>query len=177
MHPADFVLIAYIPTPADLQRAQEAHWYRIPLVHAPLALRHARAIAFYQGRAFGEARWQVAWWSYIEQVSVVRRRDLLPEEPQHPHANDFYVKVHLAELKPRVPPLVGQKGRRLLFKTITWSAFCRAESLEELFNEYRLEKDPLYAIIRSQLSTEELFGIADPDSPHQLRLFEQAAHW
>lgn len=177
MHPADFVLIAYIPTPADLQRALEERWYRVPLAHAPLALRYARALAFYQGSAFGEDRWRVAWWSRIEQVSVAHRFELLPEERNHPRANDLYIKVHLVELKQRVPPLVAKKGRRLLFKTMTWSAFCRAETLDEIFDRYRLENDPFYALIRSQLSAKDLFGIADPDAPHQLRLFEQAGRW
>ncbi|MBK9094048.1 MAG: hypothetical protein IPM84_15000 [Anaerolineae bacterium] len=70
-------LVAVLPTPADLTRAAEEGWYRVPVARASAQM-GADYLAFYQTGAFAPAdRWQIAT------LAAVRRqhrppRGLLP---------------------------------------------------------------------------------------------------
>lgn len=174
MNPDDLLLIALLPKPVDLDRAR-AGWYRVPLRHAPPTLGQAKALAFYQPASFGDERWQVAWWGQVRARETLRRRELLPDEPDHPRADERYVRLWLAPLEPVVPPKRSVKGRRLLFLPVHWGVFQAAPTLDALVETgpRPIADDPLYALIQQQVSDKG--GIPDPDAPHQRRLFELAA--
>ncbi len=170
MNPNDLLLIALLPKPADLARAHEG-WYRVPLAHAPPGLARAKALALYQPTSFEGARWQVSWWGALRSVETLRRRDLLPDEPAHPRAEELYACVRLEPLVAVVPPKRATKGRRLLFVPTTWGAFQAAETLDELIvRPHPIADDPLYQLIQQQLADKQ--GIPDPDATFQKRLFE-----
>lgn len=174
MNPQDLILIALLPKPIDLERAQ-AGSYRVPLKHAPAALMEAKALAFYQPSSFGKQKWQVAWWGLIHSIETLPRRILIPNEPNHRRANQLYQGVRLAPLVAIKPPKRANKGRRLLFSSTDWQTFQAAKSLDELFTTKPrpVADDPLYRLIQEQLSGQG--GIPEPDSTHQRRLFEQEA--
>jgi hypothetical protein len=57
--PADLVLVAYIPTPHDLEIARVLGWYRIPLRTAPKVVA-VDWLAVYQPASFGKAhQWRI----------------------------------------------------------------------------------------------------------------------
>ncbi|MBA3534819.1 MAG: hypothetical protein H0T73_23155 [Ardenticatenales bacterium] len=171
MNATDALLIALLPRPADLARAQ-AGWYRVPLAHAPAALGEAKALAFYQPKTFGEARWQIGWWGRVSGLEVRLRRELLPEEPDHRRAGEPYLCVTLQPLVALDPPKHSTKGRRILFLPTTWAAFQRAETLDDLVARplRPIADSPLYTLIKQQVADQG--GIPDPGSTHQPRLFE-----
>ena len=171
MNPQDPILIALLPKPIDLERAH-AGWYRVPLRHAPASLMEAKALAFYQPAAFGKARWQVAWWGAIRTLETLRRRELIPEQPNHKRANEWYVCVRLAPLVAIQPPKQAKKGRRLLFVPATWGAFQAAKTLDDLFKRRPrpIADNPLYHLILEQIRDKG--GIPDPDTTRQRRIFE-----
>ncbi|GEM_PF-6410793 len=172
LRPDDPVLIAYVPRPRDLALARERRWYRVPAGRAPRALGGARGLAFYQGGRFGEERWRVVWWAPVVGRALVPRRELLPEEPDHPRADEPYVRVDLGPLTPLPRPLVASRGRRLLFKATTWGQLVGATTLDELFGARRPARaHPLYPVLQA-LWPEELFHIR-PEGPCQLRLFRE----
>jgi hypothetical protein len=175
LSPADLLLIALLPTPADLERAQ-AGWYRLPESAAPSALWQAKALALYQPRAFGEEGLQVMWWGMITGIERTTRRALLPDDPTHRRADEVYVRVGLAPLQQRDPPLRGSKARRLLFAPVRWGLFESATTLDDLF---RPAPRPIVDSLMYQLIHSQLDGMNDtlPEDEETHRLFENEEEW
>ncbi len=64
------VLVVVINDPADLARAKDEGWYRIPLARAPKRVA-AEWLAFYQTGAFPEGeRWAVRWLAAVRGYRV-----------------------------------------------------------------------------------------------------------
>ena len=131
MYPEDRVLVAYVPHPADFRLIQEEGWYRIPAARAPKGL-HAEVYAFYFGRRFGVAKWSIT--SYAPRLGheLVRRIDLLPDEPDHPRAQAPYYKIQLGPLEERPQPIVSLRWRRITFIHTTWDRFAAAREIGDL---------------------------------------------
>lgn len=176
MHPDDLILIALLPSPADLAYAQ-AGWYRLPESAAPTVLQQAKALAFYQPKSFGEAGLQIAWWGKITGMELTKRRDLLPDEPNHRRADERYWRVALAPLEARTPPLVAAKSRRLLFAPVRWGEFCDASTVDNLFRPTPrpIVDSLLYQLIHPQL--EGATGINPPEEEPPHHLAESEEEW
>jgi len=136
--PAQQVLIALMPDYRDFAIARERHWYRIPVKSAPGAV-VARHIAFYHSAKFGDQSFAVRWWAEITKRSIVKRRDLLPDEPTRADAD--YYKLELSALRPLVRPIISRRKRRIMFVPTTWSKFEQAEEINDLFHESPLEDE------------------------------------
>lgn len=134
MYPEDRVLIAYVPRPADFAAVQHQGWYRIPHNYAPKGL-HAEYIAFYFGRRFGDDKWAIHFYARNNGHELVRRIDLLPEEANHPRANDIYYKIQIGELKRLERPIISLRWRRILFIHTTWDRFQAAAEINDLLIE------------------------------------------
>lgn len=127
------VLVAVITHPRDLQRVREQHWYRIPLARAPAQLA-AEYLALYQTAAFGAERWAVRYYAAILRYRVVTRRDLLPDEPHHPRANERYYALDVDELQQLVWPVPSARMRRLTFISTTFGQLRRAQDVRDLWH-------------------------------------------
>jgi hypothetical protein len=134
MNPDDVVLVAFVKSPRDFHIAANEHWYRIPARHAPRFFSGAQYLAFYFGNAFGDMKWSISGYASVRGHELVRRRDLLPQEPSHPHADELYYKLQLGTLLRREPPISSNRGRRILFLWTNWEKFCRAAEIRELFH-------------------------------------------
>lgn len=64
---------------------------------------------------------------------LARRVDLIPEEPDHPRANELYYKLQLGEMETREPPIVSKRGRRVLFLWTNWQKFSTAREWNDLY--------------------------------------------
>ena len=80
----DVVLVALVNHPHDLDIVRTEHWYRIPAKHAPTHFTQARYIGFYLTKAFGDCKWSIGEYAPIRGHELVRRRDLFPDEGDHP---------------------------------------------------------------------------------------------
>lgn len=133
MNPDDVVLVALINTPRDLELATREHWYRIPTKHAPKFFSGAQYLAFYLPRAFGARKWSIDTFAAVRGHELARRVDLIPQEPQHKHANELYYKLQLGEIQARVPPILSKRGRRALFLWTNWEKFSTAREWNDLY--------------------------------------------
>lgn len=149
MYPEDRVLVAYVRQPADFDIIRREGWYRIPQRFAPKGL-HAEIIAFYFGSQFDEAKWAIHYYARNTGHELARRRDLLPGEPDHPHADDIYYKVQLGPLQKLDQPIVSLRWRRITFIHTTWDRFCDATEINDLFIEGGLYVDRLYATLKER---------------------------
>lgn len=133
MNPDDVVLVALVNSPRDLEIAERERWYRIPARHAPKYFSGAQVLAFYLPGAFRERKWSIDTYALVRGHELARRRDLLPEEAQHPRAEELYYKLQLGESLRRAPPIKSKRGRRVLFLWTNWEKFSTAREWNDLY--------------------------------------------
>lgn len=107
-------LVVIVPTVTDWGHITTEHWYRIPVKRAPTRI-HVAYLAFYHPRAFENWQYSVRYMAPVQQVHVMSRRELLPEEAAHPRANELYYRFDLAELEELPHPIISENLRRITF--------------------------------------------------------------
>ncbi|MGD8397335.1 MAG: hypothetical protein PVG11_00625 [Anaerolineae bacterium] len=163
MHPEDRVLVAVITRPKDFEIARDPGWYRVPEKKAPRGI-FAEYIAFYFTAALGEQAYAVHYYARRLGHELVTRRQLLPDEPDHPRVDERYYKLQLAPLQKREPPIVSQRWRRITFIHTTWDRFQAAEEINDLFADDEAFVDRLYHALRdSGLSPERQYPVREAD--------------
>lgn len=132
--PAARVLVAVITRPRDLRLLREQGWYRIPAKHAPPRLA-ADYLALYQTAAFGkQERWQVRYYAPVLSYALLPRRELLPDEADHPRAAELYYRLELGDLAELAVPVPAAKLRRITFIATTFGQLQRAQDVRELWH-------------------------------------------
>ena len=161
MHPEDRVLVAVMNRPKDFEIAQREGWYRLPERRATAGA-YFEYIAFYFTAAFAEEKWAIHYYARRLGHELVTRRQLLPDEPDHPRSGDRYYKLQLGPLQRRDPPIVSLRWRRIAFIHTTWDRFEAAEEINDLFVEGDQFVDRLYHALRdSGLSPERQYPIQE----------------
>lgn len=163
MYPEDRVLVAYVPRPSDFDILRREGWYRIPQRFAPKGL-HAEYLAFYFGSKFGEEKWAIHYYARRAGHELARRRDLLPDQPDHPRADEVYYKVQLEPLQKLAQPIVSLRWRRITFIHTTWDRFWDATEINDLFIEGGPYVDRLYATLKERGIRAERAYRVEPDS-------------
>ncbi len=131
----DLVLVAVVKSRQDLERAAQEGWYRIPMAHLPSRAGAARFIAFYlPAGAFGQEGGAVRYLAAIRSWEVCHRRDLIPEEPEHPHADALYYRLNLGPLERLAPPIRCGRWKRVAFILTHWERLHQAEELRDLLH-------------------------------------------
>jgi hypothetical protein len=128
-------------------RQPETCWYRVPEKKAPRGA-FLEYIAFYFTAAFGEEAYTVHYYARRLGHELVTRRELLPDEADHPRADERYYKLQLGHLQRREPPIISQRWRRITFIHTTWDRFEVATEINDLFVEGGEFVDRLYHALR-----------------------------
>ena len=147
MHPEDRVLVAVITRPKDFETVRNSGWYRVPEKKAPRGV-FSEYIAFYFTAAFDEQAYAVHYYARRLGHELVTRRELLPDEGDHPRAEEQYYKLQLGPLQKREPPIVSLRWRRISFIHTTWDRFVAAEEINDLFAQGDEFVDRLYHALR-----------------------------
>ncbi len=132
MDATDAVLVVLVNRPRDLEIIHTEHWYRMPVKYAPPRFSAARYLAFYLPGAFGADKWSIREYALVRGHELVRRRDLLPSEPEHPRADEFYFKIELGAPLALPHPITSRTSRRILFLWTTGEQFSRAVEIDDL---------------------------------------------
>ena len=127
----DRVLVAYVPQPKDFTLIETESWYRIPYKYAPKGL-YSEYIAFYFGRRFGDQKWAIHYFAENRGHELVRRIDLIPDEPDHKRAHEVYYRVQLGPLQQLERPVISLQWRRILFIHTTGDRFTTASEINDL---------------------------------------------
>lgn len=153
------VLVALMNNRRDFAIARDQHWYRIPVKSAPRNI-DSKYIAFYQTAAFGKEKWSIRYRAEVAKMETVSRVDLLPDEPNHPRAQQKYFQFHLHELEELDQPIISRHGRRIVFIPTTLSKFNLATEINDLFHESPLEDLLWEHLKRINLSAERQFYLS-----------------
>lgn len=139
-----------MPNPSDLDIAREQHWYRVPVKHAPAGI-HAEYVAFYfTGKYPPDLRWAIHYYTRRTGHELVRRVDLLPDQPNHPRAQEMYYRLQLGALKRKEPPIVSLRWRRITFIQTTWDRFVAAREVNDLFSTDDVFVDRIYHALKER---------------------------
>jgi len=132
-HASDRVLVAIMNNPRDFEIARDEGWYRVPAKRAPQSTTEAAALALYFTKAFDDEKWSIRWYGAVRGHELARRRDLFPDEPDHPRADEAYYKLQLGPLIELELPIYSLRWRRITFIETSWDRFSAAEEINDLY--------------------------------------------
>jgi len=133
------VLVAILKDKRDWAYAHDEKWYRIPVDTAPRYW-PPKWLAFYQGKDFGEEAYAVNYYGRVQDdIQIVRRRDLFPDEFINPKSDRQYYKVLLHSVEKLGSPIRSTRPRRLVFVPMTWQKFNAAKMINDLFADSPVE--------------------------------------
>ncbi len=154
-------LVAIMNNRADFARATHEHWYRIPVRSAPPRIDFARLsrLAFYQTKVFGSEKWAVNYHAEVRDVDRVKRIELLPQERDHPRAQDEYYRLRIGDLERLASPIPSRRWRRIVFIPTTTEKLFRAEEINDLYHESPLEDELWRHLKKAGIPAERQFYI------------------
>lgn len=176
MYPEDRVLVAIMNSKRDFAIARDEGWYRIPVKHAPKGI-YSEYLAFYFTKVFGPEKWAIHYYAPIQGHELVTRRQLLPDEPHHPRADERYYKLQIGCLQRKEPPIVSRRWRRITFIHTTWDRFQDAEEINDLFVTGKPYVDRIYTALRDVgIPPEREYQIGEGDVEYTVDLAVPCRH-
>jgi hypothetical protein len=164
------VLVVVLNDGADLARARDEGWYRIPLAHAPRRIA-ADYLAFYQTGAFPpEERWAVRWLAPVRGYSTEKRRELIPAEPNHPRADERYHRIDLGALEALPHAIPSRRLRRITFIATTLARLLAAEEINDLWIKSSAQERLWTALKQAGVEAEREYPLRE-DHPHDVADF------
>ncbi len=134
---------------------RQERWYHIPVASAPRNLKDIRYVAFYFPAAFGEdLRYRVSFYAPVEEIKIVKRIKLFPNEPHHSRANQDYYQIKLKEIKELPCPIPSKRLRRLVHIPSTYDKLMRAREINDLYETSPLEDTVYRALKREKINPE-----------------------
>lgn len=128
------VLVVVLNNSVDFERAARHGWYRIPQRRAPRRI-GADFLAFYQTGAFRDQpeSQTISYVAATRRYRLMLRRNLLPDEHDHPRANDYYYRIDIGPLERLERPVPATTFRRLTFIHTTMAQLLAANDVKDLF--------------------------------------------
>lgn len=137
-------LVALLNNRQDLSIALNKNWYRIPVKTriTPQTVRENKLtyIAFYQSSAFGKDAFKIKWLAKVKNISVLKRRELLPEEQINPKSENDYYKIEFDKCEQLEKPVISKSHRRMLFVNTTYQRLIQSAEFNDLFIESPIEE-------------------------------------
>lgn len=155
--PSALVLVAVINNSRDLEIARILGWYRIPLRSAPKVVA-VDYLALYQTGAFGQDRWRIQYIAPVRGHELVKRIELLQDEPDHPHANQEYYKIQLGGLIELPNPIPAVGWRRITFLYTTGEYLLNAKNINDLIIQSE-ERQLLWQSLRERAEANQKYAI------------------
>lgn len=150
MYPDDRVLVGVIKRKRDLKTLLESRWYRIPQAQLKRGI-HAEYLAFFlSGKVFKEQSGGIHYYARIKGLELQYRRDLLPNEANHPRADDVYYQIVFDDVIEKIPAVLNPTKRTIAFIHTTWDRFVNATEITDLYSKADYFVDRVYHALRSK---------------------------
>ncbi len=131
LDPTALILVSVMNNPRDLEIARLLGWYRIPLRSAPKVI-YVDYLAFYQTSAFQQQKQRIQYLAPVLGHELVKRIDLLKDEPDHPQAQQEYYKIQLGAMQELSHPVLADEWRRITFFYTTGELLSKAQTIKDL---------------------------------------------
>lgn len=163
--PNDLILVAFLPSPRDLEIARVLGWYRIPLRSAPRVVA-VDYLAFYQPATFGaDHKWCIEFVAPVLGHELVTREQLFKEENLGPRSNEEYFKIQLGPLQELPQGIPAGEWKRLTFLYTTGEYLARAQSVSDLSVRAE-ERQVLWHALRERAQRAQQYAVSDlPEFP------------
>jgi very-short-patch-repair endonuclease len=92
-------------------------------------------------KVFGSEKWAVNYHAEVRDVDRVKRVELLPQERDHPRAQEEYYRLGIGDLERLPKPIPSWRWRRIVFIPTTTEKLFRAEEINDLYHESPLEDE------------------------------------
>ncbi|MBS1912497.1 MAG: hypothetical protein JST22_10970 [Bacteroidetes bacterium] len=131
-------LVAVVRSDRDLHLLLSKGIYRIPartLGHGltERSLAETRTLALYQTAAITAGLpGAIELWGDIESRAVLPRRAIIPDEPNHPAADELYHVIKLASVDRLQQPIINRRSRRVIFMRTKRRLLLAASDFNEL---------------------------------------------
>lgn len=164
--PEKLILVAYVPTPRDLEIARVLGWYRIPLRTAPKVVA-VDYLAFYQPASFGEDKWRIEYFAPVQGHELTTRGELIRDQVDHPHANDEYFKIQIGSLGRLPDPILADRWKRITFLYTTGEYLLKAKTINDLV-VLTEDRKLLWRALRERGSSSQKYEMPDADVPENV---------
>jgi hypothetical protein len=159
--PTSLILVAFLPTPRDLEIARLLGWYRIPLRTAPKVVA-VDYLAFYQPASFGERGGRIEFVSEVRGHELTTRAELLRDEADHPRAREEYYKIQIGSMEKLSVPITAGNWKRITFFYTTGEYLQNAKSVNDLVVDGD-ERQLLWRSLRERAENEQLYKVDLPE--------------
>lgn len=168
--PNDLVLVAFMPSPRDLEIARVLGWYRIPLRTAPKVVA-VDYLAFYQPASFGDDhKWCIEFIAPVRGHELTTRGLILKEEADHPRAHEEYFKLQLGPLQSLPQPILADEWKRITFLYTTGERLLAADRVADL-SVHDEERQVLWRALRERALAAQQYGHTElPEIPMEPEL-------
>jgi hypothetical protein len=165
LNSSDLILVAFLPSPRDLEIARVLGWYRIPLRTAPRVVA-VDFLAFYQPASFGEGhRWCIELIGPVAGHELVTRQQLFKDEAEGSRASHEYFKISLGPLQALPKPIPAGKWKRLTFLYTTGERLLAAQTLDDL-SVHDEERQGLFHALRERAREKQQYStVHQPEFP------------
>lgn len=164
----NIVLVAIVPRKKDWQILENQHWYRIPVNSAPEITPRVKYLAFYQPAIFGQEKYKVNYFAKVKEIKVVKRIELLPDEPEHPKRENDYYKINIGELQKLTSPIRSERWRRIAFIPTILSKLKKAKEINDLYHTSFIEEKLYNKIKEEKIPTERQLFVREKDATYCL---------
>jgi hypothetical protein len=155
VYPEDRVLTGVVKRKRDWLRIQDEGWYKMPKTRLDRLIGgvDAQYLAFYlnsdvAARCLDAKEGGIYAFAPVEGHELAYRRDLEPDQPEHPRADHVYYKVALGDLRVKEPPILNPTRRPVAFLQTTWDRFLVAETIADLYSDAIWFVDSVYRKLR-----------------------------
>ncbi len=160
--PTSLILVAFLPTPRDMEIARLLGWYRIPLRTAPKVVA-VDYLAFYQPASFGERGGRIEFVSEVRGHELATRAELLRDEADHPRSREEYYKIQIGAMEKLAFPIVAESWKRITFLYTTGEYLLNAKSVNDLVVQSD-ERQLLWRSLRERAENEQLYKVDLPEA-------------
>ena len=146
---------------------------RIMLRFAPKIVSVGWAVS-YQTAAFGwEHQWRIEFVAPLKGVELVRRKELLRDEVEHPRAEEEYYKLQLGGVQALAQPIPAGRWKRITFLYTTGELMMNAKTINDLVVRSE-ERGVLWRSLREKALKGNLY---QPEELPEFNLDEQTLVW
>ena len=125
-------MVGVLKNKRDLNILLTHKWYRIPVREAPARPFHY--LAFYEPALFGRKGKRIRYYARVLNQQIAKRSDLLPDEPDHERAHDYYFRFGVGKIRKLSPAIRNIIPRRVSFGFTTLNRLLTSKNILQVYD-------------------------------------------